>query len=167
MVLGLDGGATKTVALIADQTGAVLGTGRSGCADIYGAASPAAALDAIAGAAHEALQAAGARPDDVASAVYSVAGADWPEDFALYRAAAASARCPACRWRSSTTPSARSACIGRDGPAASTDVRHRRGDRRARRGRQRVRASASRRAAAAPTAWAARRSSAVQEADMG
>jgi N-acetylglucosamine kinase-like BadF-type ATPase len=75
-VLAVDGGNTKTIAVVADADGRVLGTGRDGCGDIYGAASPAAALQAIEDAARSAL-AAGA----VDAAVFSLAGADWPEDF--------------------------------------------------------------------------------------
>jgi N-acetylglucosamine kinase-like BadF-type ATPase len=74
-VLGVDGGNTKTLALVADGDGHVLASGRSGCGDIYGAASPEAALDAIAEAASSALDA----PIDAAA--FSLAGADWPEDF--------------------------------------------------------------------------------------
>ncbi len=85
LVLGVDGGNTKTVALVAQADGTVVGAGRAGCADIYGAASPEAAIDAIAGAAREALDAAGATGEDLAAAVFCLAGADWPEDFELHR----------------------------------------------------------------------------------
>jgi N-acetylglucosamine kinase-like BadF-type ATPase len=78
-VLAVDGGNTKTVALVADAEGHVLGTGRDGCSDIYGAQSPDAALRAIEAAVAPALAAAGA----VDAAVFSLAGADWPEDFEL------------------------------------------------------------------------------------
>ena len=85
LVLGVDGGNTKTVALVAQADGTVVGAGRAGCADIYGAVSPEAAIDAIAGAAQSALEAAGATGDDLAAAVFCLAGADWPEDFELHR----------------------------------------------------------------------------------
>ena len=62
LVLGVDGGNTKTVALVAQADGTVVGAGRAGCADIYGAVSPEAAIDAVAGAAQSALEAAAARP---------------------------------------------------------------------------------------------------------
>ena len=39
VVLGVDGGNTKSVAVVVDEDGAVLGRGQSGCSDIYGAAS--------------------------------------------------------------------------------------------------------------------------------
>jgi N-acetylglucosamine kinase-like BadF-type ATPase len=84
-VLGLDGGNTKTVALVARSDGTIVGTGRSGCADIYGASSPGEAIDAIRTAVNAAL-AEGALLGAVDSGVFSLAGADWPEDIAFYRA---------------------------------------------------------------------------------
>jgi N-acetylglucosamine kinase-like BadF-type ATPase len=83
LALGVDGGNTKTLAAVADGDGRVLGTGRSGCSDLYGAPSPAAALAAIEAAAGAALTAAGCDAAAVASAAFSLAGADWSEDFAL------------------------------------------------------------------------------------
>lgn len=84
LVLGVDGGNTKTVALVSRDDGTVVGAGRAGCADVYGADSPEAAIDAIVGAAQQALEAAGATGADLAAAVFCLAGADWPEDFALH-----------------------------------------------------------------------------------
>ena len=86
-MLGVDGGNTKTVALVATADGAIVGAGRDGCADIHGASSPDAAVDAIAGAVRAALVAAGAGAGDLGAAVFSLAGADWPEDLALLRSA--------------------------------------------------------------------------------
>jgi N-acetylglucosamine kinase-like BadF-type ATPase len=82
-VLAVDGGNTKTLAIVAGADGRVRGRGRSGCADIYNAASPERALDAIETAARAALAEAGAQGAAVESAVFSLAGADWPEDFVL------------------------------------------------------------------------------------
>jgi len=76
-VLAVDGGNTKTLAVVADAEGLLLGTGHAGCGDIYGATSPEAALRAIEDAVAPALAHAGA----VDAAVFSLAGADWPEDF--------------------------------------------------------------------------------------
>jgi N-acetylglucosamine kinase-like BadF-type ATPase len=76
-VLAVDGGNTKTIAAVADAEGRVLATGRAGCGDIYGATSPQAALEAIEDAVAPALAQAGT----VDAAVFSLAGADWPEDF--------------------------------------------------------------------------------------
>ncbi|MBU4216027.1 MAG: hypothetical protein KJ548_10330 [Actinobacteria bacterium] len=78
--LAVDGGNSKTVAVVVDQAGLVLGRGRGGCGDIYGAASPRAAVEAVTGAIGQALVGAGLEPPDVDNAVLRLAGADWPED---------------------------------------------------------------------------------------
>jgi N-acetylglucosamine kinase-like BadF-type ATPase len=83
LVLAVDGGNTKTLALAADGGARVRGLGRAGCGDIYGAASPGAALAEIEAAVAAALAGAGAVAGDVAATVLSLAGADWPEDFAM------------------------------------------------------------------------------------
>jgi N-acetylglucosamine kinase-like BadF-type ATPase len=77
-VLAVDAGNTKTLAAVADADGHVLGIGRAGCGDIYGAESPDAALRAIADAVAPARGAG-----SVDAAVFSLAGADWPEDFEM------------------------------------------------------------------------------------
>ncbi len=85
--LGVDGGNTKTIAVVAHADGTIAGWGRGGCGDIYGAGSDAAALAELERAVNTALDQASARPDQLAAAAYSVAGADWPEDFEVFRAA--------------------------------------------------------------------------------
>ncbi len=85
LVVGVDGGNTKTVAAVATAEGEVLGTALGKCSDIYGAASAADALGELVGVVSRALAAAGVRPSDVAGTVGSLAGADWPEDHELYR----------------------------------------------------------------------------------
>src|SRR5438270_3880055 len=89
-VLGVDGGNTKTVALVAALDGTILGAGRGGCGDIYNAqpggdwtASATAAIANIEFAVVSALQAAQVKASDVVTAVFNMAGADWPEDFGL------------------------------------------------------------------------------------
>ena len=82
-VLGVDGGNTKTLALVARDDGMILGTGRAGCGDIYGAISSAAALGEIVRAVDCALTEAGIQPIELTASVFSLAGADWPEDFHL------------------------------------------------------------------------------------
>ena len=82
-VLGVDGGNTKTLALIARDNGVIIGTGRAGCSDIYGATSPEAAVAEIEQAVNTALTEAGIRPAQLATGAFSLAGADWPEDFKL------------------------------------------------------------------------------------
>ena len=83
LLLGVDAGNTKTIALVARADGAVVGWGRAGCGDIYGASSPEAALAEVLRAVEEALAAAGASAHELAAGAFSMAGADWPEDFEL------------------------------------------------------------------------------------
>jgi N-acetylglucosamine kinase-like BadF-type ATPase len=90
-VLGVDGGNTKTIAIVAALDGTILGTGRGGCGDIYNASiegtdsldSASAAIANIEYAIEAALQAAQVKAADLVTAVFNMAGADWPEDFAL------------------------------------------------------------------------------------
>jgi N-acetylglucosamine kinase-like BadF-type ATPase len=94
VLLGVDGGNTKTIALVARADGTVVGAGRvTGCGDPY-AVGIDAALEVIVAAAVEALRAAGAT--DVARAGFSLAGADWPEDIEQL-GTALGARWPGCR----------------------------------------------------------------------
>lgn len=86
-VLGVDGGNTKTAAWVTAEDGTVLGRGRAGCSDIYGAESTEAALEQLDRAVARALESAGCRTDDLAAACFSLAGADWPEDFDFLREA--------------------------------------------------------------------------------
>lgn len=82
-VLGIDGGNTKTLALVAREDGVILGKGRAGCGDIYGATSAAAAIAEIEGAVEAALREAGIHSEELNAGAFSLAGADWPEDFKL------------------------------------------------------------------------------------
>ena len=86
-LLGVDGGNTKTIALVARDDGTILGAGRGGCGDIYGAATPEAAVDQIAYAVDSALQGAGVSSADIAFGGFSLAGADWHADFEYLKAA--------------------------------------------------------------------------------
>jgi len=93
-VLGVDGGNTKTIALVASLDGAILGAGRGGCGDIYNAPtstewrdSTSAAIANVEYAVTSALDAAHIRPSDLVTSVFGMAGADWPEDFAYIQAA--------------------------------------------------------------------------------
>lgn len=78
--LGVDAGNSKTEALVCLPTGEVVGAGRAGCGDIYGAESPQAAVDAVLTAVGDALAQAGVGPDGLAGAALRLAGVDWPED---------------------------------------------------------------------------------------
>jgi N-acetylglucosamine kinase-like BadF-type ATPase len=78
-VLGVDGGGSKTHALVADEHGEVLGfasSGRSNWEDI----GLEAAGSALAGAIGGALAAAGVAPGDLAASAFGLAGLDWDAD---------------------------------------------------------------------------------------
>jgi N-acetylglucosamine kinase-like BadF-type ATPase len=82
-VLAVDGGNTKTIAVVADAGGRPLGVGKGGCSDIYNTPTPADAIDAIVAAATDALARAQVLGAEIEAATFSLAGADWPEDFTL------------------------------------------------------------------------------------
>jgi N-acetylglucosamine kinase-like BadF-type ATPase len=82
--LGVDGGNTKTIALLARMDGTIVGVGRGGCGDIYGAAGTAGAIAEIERAVLAALADAGVPASALDIGAFSLAGADWPEDFALF-----------------------------------------------------------------------------------
>ena len=83
LFLGVDGGNTKTIAIVATADGRPVGCGRAGPSDIYNAPTPALAIDEIARAVEAALD--GRDGSEVAGACFSLAGADWPEDIELLR----------------------------------------------------------------------------------
>jgi len=86
-LLGVDGGNSKTVALVATPDGSVVGAGRvAGNGDPYKVGIE-AAVATHRKAVETALAAAQLRPADVGEAVLSLAGADWPEDIAELEAA--------------------------------------------------------------------------------
>lgn len=81
--LGVDAGNSKTVALVAQADGQVLGWGRSGGGDIY--VSETGAKAAVADAVTQALEAANLDAKDLTAACLSLVGADWPEDFTVWQ----------------------------------------------------------------------------------
>jgi N-acetylglucosamine kinase-like BadF-type ATPase len=81
-VLGLDAGATKTVALIARLDGQIIGAGRSGTGDIYSVPAE-QALETVGLAVNESLNGAGIQASQLSSGVLCMCGADWPEDHEL------------------------------------------------------------------------------------
>ncbi len=85
-ILGVDGGTTKTIALVADMNGNVLGAARGGNSNWTGD-DVTVPMEVVAATAREALHAAGATPTDIRVAVFGLAGADWPEDYARRQAA--------------------------------------------------------------------------------
>jgi len=81
LALGVDAGATKTAALVADERGNVLGRGQAGPAN-HQTAGLEPAMAELRCACEEALAQSGASPP-VDAGVYGLAGADLPVDFAL------------------------------------------------------------------------------------
>ncbi len=79
IVLGMDGGASKTHAVLADDRGVVLGVGRSGCSN-WEVVGLDGAREALHQAVDEALAQAGLRPEQVVASAYGLAGNDWPSD---------------------------------------------------------------------------------------
>jgi N-acetylglucosamine kinase-like BadF-type ATPase len=79
VVIGVDGGGTKTEAVVADERGTYLGRGLSGPSnwEDVGLGGAGASFRVAVG---EALAAVGAEADDVAYSVFGLAGVDWPSD---------------------------------------------------------------------------------------
>ena len=84
--LGIDGGATKTFALVADERGQLLGFGQAGPSNHQGSGLE-AAMAAVERAGRAALETADIRPDDIVIVSCGLGGADLPEDFALLQPA--------------------------------------------------------------------------------
>lgn len=83
-LVGVDGGATKTIALVATPDGTIVGAARGGSSDIH-TGSTQRAVENVEQAVRDALHQAGAAPGEVVASVLSLCGADWPEDFERYR----------------------------------------------------------------------------------
>ncbi|MDX6536361.1 MAG: hypothetical protein QOD37_702 [Gaiellales bacterium] len=81
LYLGVDGGNTKTIALVCGADGRIAGHARTGCSDVYSAAGD-FVIGEIERGALAAIDAAGG--GELACAYYSLAGADWPVDIAFY-----------------------------------------------------------------------------------
>lgn len=88
LVLGVDAGNSKTVAVVADTDGRVLGFGRAGNGDIYGAVSEQAAVSAVVAAAEAAMTASYGQADHtrLAHAALCLAGMDWVSDHEFWSA---------------------------------------------------------------------------------
>ncbi len=84
IVLGVDGGGSKTFAAAADDSGHLLGFGRGGCGNYEGPGLE-AAMGEVLKACRGALHAAGAAR--AAVGCFGLAGADFPEDFDMLGAA--------------------------------------------------------------------------------
>jgi N-acetylglucosamine kinase-like BadF-type ATPase len=79
-VVGVDGGTTKTIALVVDDRGRILGAGRGGNSNWTGD-DVEVPMRVVAATVQEALQQAAKSGDDIAVGVFGLAGADWPEDY--------------------------------------------------------------------------------------
>ncbi len=84
LYLGIDAGNSKTLAVVADSTGRILGCARGGVGDIYAAGGSEPAVRVVAELVDEVLDRAGARRDHLRSAAFRLAGIDWPEDRRLW-----------------------------------------------------------------------------------
>lgn len=81
-VLALDAGNSKTIALIAKLNGEIIASGRSLCGDISNREiGTSQALGNVKAAVHQALEAGKIQARDIIASAFSMAGADWPEDF--------------------------------------------------------------------------------------
>lgn len=80
-VLGVDGGNTKSLGCIARSDGTIVGYARGVCSDIYAYPSADMAIAEISRIVDEALAMAGLSRDAIQSACFSLAGADWQEDY--------------------------------------------------------------------------------------
>jgi N-acetylglucosamine kinase-like BadF-type ATPase len=78
-VIGVDGGATKTDAVLLSRDGRVLGSGRSGASN-WESAGLDGAVGAVAVAVDRALAEAGRAHHEVAASAFALAGVDWPSD---------------------------------------------------------------------------------------
>jgi N-acetylglucosamine kinase-like BadF-type ATPase len=80
-VLGVDGGATKTDAVVMSADGRVLGSGHAGASN-WESVGLEGAVNAIALAVDGALGEAGRASNEVAASAFALAGVDWPGDHA-------------------------------------------------------------------------------------
>jgi N-acetylglucosamine kinase-like BadF-type ATPase len=79
-VIGVDGGATKTDAVVLNRDGGILGSGRAGGSNWDGIGLE-RAMGEIALAIEEALREAGVARSEIAASVFALAGVDWPDDL--------------------------------------------------------------------------------------
>jgi N-acetylglucosamine kinase-like BadF-type ATPase len=78
-VIGVDGGTTKTIALVANDQGQVLGSSRGGGSNWTGE-DVEIPMTVVVETVRAALNQAGLTGEDIAAGVFTLAGADWPED---------------------------------------------------------------------------------------
>lgn len=85
LFLGIDGGGSKTRALLADGSGTILGAGVAGSSN-HQSVGFASAAEALRQAIAEAFRCAALAPEAVAAACFGLAGVDRPADRALFEA---------------------------------------------------------------------------------
>jgi len=81
LFMGMDGGNSKTICVISDETGRVVGVGRSGNGNYQNGVEE--MTRNINRALEEAIRAAGADKADIAAACFGLAGADRPSDYEI------------------------------------------------------------------------------------
>src|SRR5690554_6921794 len=81
LIMGVDGGGSKTYTVITDENGILLGAGFGAGAN-YQKTGIETAMDQVAISMKEALKTAGIRHEDLSFVQYTLAGADRPIDFA-------------------------------------------------------------------------------------
>lgn len=84
-VVGVDGGTTKTIALVADMQGRIIGAAR-GSGSNWSGEDVTIPMGVVADTVRQAEQNAGIRAEDVEVGVFTLAGADWPEDHTRRKA---------------------------------------------------------------------------------
>lgn len=82
MFLGVDGGGTKTVAVVADENGRICSAGRAGGSN-YQIIGERAAGEELRAAIDVALRGAGAQLQDITAAAFGIAGADRAPEMAI------------------------------------------------------------------------------------
>ena len=80
VVVGVDGGTTKTIALVADLGGQILGMARGAGSNASGE-DVEAPMSVVAQVVQDALHQSGIVSKEVALGMFTLAGADWPEDL--------------------------------------------------------------------------------------
>ena len=85
LLLGVDGGNTKTHALVTDGAGTCARHGATPARPTSTTPSRSLRSSRSCGRASRRSRAAGASSSDLAASAFSLAGADWPEDFVLLR----------------------------------------------------------------------------------
>lgn len=78
-VIGVDGGTTKTIALVADDQGHILSAAR-GAGSNWAGEDVEIPMAVVSQTVQQALDAAGLRGAEIELGVFTLAGADWPED---------------------------------------------------------------------------------------